>query len=219
MNWLSSNIYAGLGIPSSFISEGIESIDFAKTLSMQNSRFIRDIIVEQSTISKGLSKVLQNIYKIEYKEDLEENEDTNKNSTLENYLSFDLNTLSVNFPSPLSLNMTNLSDQLSNLVNIIDPISETIIADENDLETAKILFKEKMFKKYLSTIEWADIKALKDELANDLLEQKRIKRKRDFNKSKFDQMNQPPGMDLNDMGSSNADPSTDTSSSDEPPTM
>jgi hypothetical protein len=167
LNWLSNNIFSGIGLPSAYLTE-VENVDFAKTLAMQNSRFIRDIISEQRIFGNGYSEIYRKLYKREFGNSSNTNLDksaaqkkandangdrNNDGSTAQ----IDIESIVVAFPSPVSLNMTNLNDQLNNLNMLVDSMAELIEVPKDDLDTAKPIFKLEMYRKFLSNLDWEEM--------------------------------------------------------------
>jgi hypothetical protein len=183
LTWLSNNIFSGMGLPSAFLTE-IENIDFAKTLSMQNARFIRDIVGEQVILGPGYSKVLRQLFKIEYHnltEKEEGNEDTNPYSTtaedkdkkegdnqIDIMRSIDEDSVEVKFPSPMSLNMANMVDQMSNINQFADPLVDCINWGDKDAETGKVLMKRELYKEYVTGIDWEKFDGMVSKVMQDL---------------------------------------------------
>ena len=191
LNWLSNNIFSGIGLPSAFLTE-VENIDFAKTLSMQNSRFIRDIVADQAILGLGYSTILQRLFKLKFtssttdkaiakskkkegkanvnatdetvkelvgdkKEDKDISAKAELNNEVNKYDTIDVKSIKVLFPSPMSLNMTNLNDQISNFSSFLDPILETIEWEEADKEKANQRIKHEFLKKYVTGVDWAEL--------------------------------------------------------------
>ena len=116
---------------------------------MQNSRFIRSIIVEQKEFSQGLSEIIRKLYTIEY------NNDNN----------IDLNDIGIRFPAPMSLNLTNIVDQVNNIGNLVDPLMDLMInVSENDKDIASKLMKDQLYRKYITMLDWDDFDNLQENI-------------------------------------------------------
>jgi hypothetical protein len=175
LNWLSNNIFSGMGIPSAYLTE-IENIDFAKTLSMQNTRFIRDIVAEQTITSEGYTELFRRLFTLEFKNDSTDKEKSNdklndKTSELDILTLINPMDIEVRFPSPMSLNMTNLTDQTSNLNSLIDAFSDSIDWENVDAEKAKLKLKSEMFKQYIPNVDWDTIDKLVSKIKIDMNKQ------------------------------------------------
>ena len=165
LNWLSNNIFSGIGLPSAYLTE-VENIDFAKTLAMQNSRFIRDIVSEQVRFGFGYSELLKKLYKMEYRGTATEEQDKDDKKSALHLL--DVETIEVRFPSPVSLNMTNMNDQINNLNTLIDALTEVIEVKAEDKDAATPIFKREMYKKYLPNLNWEDIEEIVAKVQKDV---------------------------------------------------
>jgi hypothetical protein len=145
----------------------VENVDFAKTLSMQNSRFIRDIISEQGILGEGYTKLLRRLYDLEYKSNERDSSDQSeeaKNNPAD-IINFDLNNISIVFPSPSSLNMTNLTEMINNVSALLDSLTQNLkvkgIPDDQHDAFIGVL-KQGMLEKYITNFDWDDFNALVD---------------------------------------------------------
>lgn len=186
LNWLSNNIFSGMGIPSAYLTE-VENVDFAKTLSMQNSRFIRDIIGDQVILSKGYTELLRKLYTLNFKaNEVDDKSDPSKDEALtkdaKTYTDsqnlakaaikyFDINNISVKFPSPASLNMNNLSEQISNVNNFVTTLTENLSFDDSIPEADQEKLKKKLImrftKKNLPNVDWEELESMMEEIVRD----------------------------------------------------
>ena len=119
LKWLGDNIYSGMFTPTAFIQD-VENVDFAKMLSMQNSRYLRECISEQNTLSLGYTELLRKLYEIEYTDNtMKDGDSPDKKTTDDN---FNQNTLKVVLPAPAALGLNAMSEQMGNAVGMIDNI-------------------------------------------------------------------------------------------------
>ena len=252
LNWLSNNIFSGIGLPSAYLTEA-ENVDFAKTLAMQNSRHIRDILTDQNLLGIGYSCVLRNLFNKKFidngtkttieKEEKEnptesspqfvfdrkneltvvddkKDSDKSKNkdkkdsdkSTNTIYETIDLQSIKVLFPSPMSLNMTNLNDQISNFTSFLQPIIETITWNsDEDKTTGSAILTKKYLRKYISAIDWDEFDSMVTETKSEMNKEKLKKKSLDTttNSTATDSSTDTPptdsgadaGEDLGDLGS------------------
>jgi hypothetical protein len=143
---------SGMGCPSTFI-DYTEQVEFAKTLTMQNGKFIRSTINYQKSYGEQWSKFLRILYKNEYlnsKEDelsAKETDDKNESVVLEKII--------VKFQIPSSLNVTNIVEQINNAQNVIDFIVNTYISEtEENTDIKKFEFKKMVTKDFVPSIDW-----------------------------------------------------------------
>lgn len=199
LEYLLKGMVSGMGIPPEFLSYS-EQTEFARSLGMMNGKFVRAIIVKQKIFAEQFSKLLRILYKNEFLgedeiklkkkkeaqkilkdkqntvsvDSKEERNELAKAEIRNKDALFDLNCIEVQFPSPQSLNMTSLSEQISNSQSVIEFIVNTLV-DENDQALQKIT-KRKVTQDILSTFDWnkynkivdeAKIEAMKEALEND----------------------------------------------------
>ena len=159
LKWLGDNIYSGMFTPTAFIQD-VENVDFAKMLSMQNSRYLRECISEQATLSSGLTELLRKIYNIEYTDnvtDVEESKKTNRDDSVSP------NTLKVTLPAPAALGLNAMSEQMSNATSMIDSIigysdiGSKADVSEAEIEKLNTKVKGRLLRKYVPSASWADI--------------------------------------------------------------
>lgn len=189
LTWLSNNIFSGIGLPASYVSD-VESVDFAKTLAMQNTRFLRDIISDQAILGDGYTKLIRRLYYLTY--NVNENrlgddpEDTKvdkindtalSNNDFSGIINFDVNNIDIRFPSPASLNVTNINDQLSNLNSVVDGITQNIEFDKNEVkedekEVVINKIKNKLIRQFAPSIDWDSVQHTVDETLREIKEEK-----------------------------------------------
>lgn len=173
LNWLSNNIFSGMGLPSAYLTE-VENVDFAKTLSMQNSRYLRDCIGEQAILSRGYSELIRKIYKLEYNDNVKPTtkKKAKKDLVVED-TALDINQLSINFPAPAALALLNINDQIQNAGNIIDTLSANVdLSDvqEDKRDAVLTVLKAKMIRKYVTSFDWVEFDALVKTAITDFIE-------------------------------------------------
>jgi hypothetical protein len=104
MEFLKNSMMSGIGIPRDLI-DSMNTLDFARTLSAQNANFVRSVIRYQLALTDSFTDMMRKIYRNEYKYVGNVLNDAVK---LEN----DCNNIFAKFPSPASLNFTNMSDAM-----------------------------------------------------------------------------------------------------------
>jgi len=143
--YLLEAMISGVGIPKDFLS--YSDTEFVRSLAMQNGKFIRSIIVKQSMMAEGFNKLIRMIYKNEFDHKGKQGEDFDVRSILQN--------ISVEFPPPSSLNVSNLSEQIRNSGDVINFIVETYMGDRTEDEELKRRFKKTVTKEFIPSIEWS----------------------------------------------------------------
>lgn len=116
-----------------------QGMDFAIRYTMTNNKLLRSVLKRQLIIEETLSRLVTNIYKYEFNENVE---------------------LEVILPPPVFLAITQNSSLIQNVVQYADSIVEIEMANEQD--NAKAMFKRKLIRKlapnYISDKEIDDIK-------------------------------------------------------------
>lgn len=151
LQFLLKSMIIGTDVPVNYIDANQE-VDFARTLVMQNSSFVRRVISDQNSFSPSFSKMIQILYHNEYL--LTNNNTDNKNDELKNE-NVELNELKIIFPVPVFLSLNATNDQISSSSQLIDFITSVYVDDnaENAAEL-KIEFKKEIVRKILPNINW-----------------------------------------------------------------
>jgi len=174
LNELKKSIISGIGVPANYIEAEAE-VDFAKSLSMSNSNFVRDIIYYQSQYEVWFSQIFRILYKNEFIKDknIDNVEDKQKRTgdDLEDIIKVDLESIVVKFPSPVYLNLMSFNDQISNIQTTVEFITALYFGDQDD-EVLKRKFKLELIKQqFLSNMEWEMYDKILDELKLDQQEE------------------------------------------------
>jgi hypothetical protein len=174
LQFLLKSAIGGTGVPVNYI-DATQEVDFARTLAMQNSTFVRTIVSDQATLSESFSKLVRILYKNEYMSDIKEDKEGKKegdNKKLADYQNIDLDDIHVVFPAPISLNLTNVNDQINNSSQTLDFITG-IYVDENDVDSSnkKLKFRQKVVRELLPNIDWDKMDKLFEESEMDSTEE------------------------------------------------
>jgi hypothetical protein len=104
MEFLKASMLSGIGIPRDLI-DSLNNVDFARTLSAQNANFVRSVIKYQMKYTDPFTHMVRRLYKNEY---MYNDNTTNDPQDLEAVC----RNIIVEFPSPASLNFSNMSDSM-----------------------------------------------------------------------------------------------------------
>jgi hypothetical protein len=162
LEYLKKTMISGMGIPASFLQYSDE-MEFARSVSMMNGMFLRTIVGLQKSLGENFSNVYRKLYRNEYGE-LEKLDD-------EEEFVVDYNSIEVRFPSPASLNMTNMADQISNTQTIIDTVVNTLMGSSGD-DAKRDKVTREVTKKYLPNFEWDFFESLLNETTVEDVESK-----------------------------------------------
>lgn len=215
LQFLLKSAINGTKVPVNYIDASNE-VDFARTLAMQNSTFVRSIVVDQGDFSESFSQLYRILYRNEFltqerktlddinrekkdkdnkkpikKEDDKKKKDADKKDK-DDSDTVDLNYISVLFPVPIALNLNNINDQISNTSQSID-FHTSLYVDDQDMSNTemnnkvKLAFKRKLARKLLPNIaDWDEMDKLFEEAQMEAMEQ--------------DIKNPQPSMDMGDGG-------------------
>jgi hypothetical protein len=195
IEYLLKTMISGMGIPPEYLSYA-EQTEFARSLGMMNGKFVRTIIVYQKVFGEQFTKLFRILYKNEYLDDYtlkqkkqtlkkkkiknkgeigtvdtkEEKEAVAKETKIANNEQFNLNNLEVRFPSPQSLNMTALNEQISNSQQVIEFLVASLVDPNNQELTESV--KREITKEVLSSFDWSKYEDIVDQAKIKLTEDK-----------------------------------------------
>jgi hypothetical protein len=197
LEYLRKTMISGIGVPSAFLNYS-EDVEFARSLAMQNGRFVRSIVVLQKCFGKGFTRLYRTLYRNEYPSEAEKRESKptatpktkgegegkpaplllgeaapkpkGKAEDRAQTYEIEARLIEVRFPSPASLNTTNMTEQVNNSQTVVDFIVATLAGDDTP-EDAKRELKLQVTKDLVTTVDWARY----ENMAKDA----RIKAKRD----------------------------------------
>ncbi len=178
IEYLKNSMITGIGLPRNIIDTMAE-VDFARTFSAQNSNFVRDVIKYQKKFTAPFKKLYQLLYRNEYR--------FNSDGLAENLDDVLVQDIKVSFPSPASLNMTNLAEQLQSADVTAEMISNALVPQDpqdpdSDLLRAKL--KCSIIKKNIPGITWDEYEETLDELKERM--------KKDIEAKKLAKTDEPP---------------------------
>jgi hypothetical protein len=157
LEFLRDSMMSGIGIPRSLI-DATKEVDFARTLSAQNANFVRNVIKYQKKFTLPFTKLFRKLYENEYKY---------SNDQKSEVLSLiDITDIKVSFPSPATLNMSNITDQIQVAESNSEFISSQLITpDPTGLsDGARLKLKSEIVKDLLPGINWEKYEKLKDKI-------------------------------------------------------
>ena len=177
MEWLMKALTAGTGIPHAFIADS-EAVQFARSLTMENAKFLRSVVRRQQNYGEQFSILIQILYRNEYG-DIEAQESTDKEKKKKTkkteaekiekkvdsndaVVLIDIYKLFVRFPPPASLNVTNLSDQINNMSIVMDFLVSLTVGDNDEAKVR--YFRLAMAKELMTTIPWDKVEKILKEV-------------------------------------------------------
>ena len=157
MDYLKNSMLNGIGVPRALI-DSMNDLDFARVLSTQNANFVRSVIRYQKKLTEPFSLLFRRLFKNEYKYN---NNDENDSLSL-----IDISAIKIRFPSPATLNMSNLSEQINSIDGNAEFISSQIIPPKADgsNDDIRVKLKAKIIRDLMPGIDWEKYDTFKDEI-------------------------------------------------------
>ena len=156
-----SKIYVNAGMASE-----MDSVDFAKQLSMRNLEYRNNIIDAQHNYEPFITKAIKiltyysNLMTKNSKAEAKDNK-----SDLDNKFSIDVSKIKVELSIPTMLSMSNITEVVDAAKQVANSITEVYnLQDGNNMETMRnALFKKRIIQKYANIVEWETIEQLLDD--------------------------------------------------------
>ena len=164
VEYLKNSMMSGMGVPRNLIDVTSE-VDYARSISAMNSNFVRSVIRYQKKLTPSFTRLYQMLYKNEYRF-VNDMDDTDS--------SVDISYIKVTFPSPATLSMTNITEQLQSADQYAEFVSQALIPTKTDgsTEDKRIELKTRVIKDQLPGIDWDKYEDIKKQLMLDLEEEK-----------------------------------------------
>ena len=171
LDFLRKNIIAGMGVPAAFLGYS-EEVAFARSLSMDNGRFLRRVVRHQKHYGRAATKLFRALWLNEFRsvaeiEKLgsrsgsnpaqEPEKKTAKSGTKDSVPrdplhDIDVASIEVRYPSPATLNMTNLSDAINSATPVVDFIATALA--ENEEAPVQSALKRMILTEMMPQIHW-----------------------------------------------------------------
>jgi len=198
LEYLRKGMIAGMGVPAAFVGFS-EEIAFARSLTMDNGRFLRRVIRHQKHTGRAYSRLLRLLYKNEYL-DLEELVGDKKAAGLpgtdplpdkkpkgpavgvkaigeapdaegqavttadaEDVEEIDPDLIIARFPSPATLNITNLADLSDATSRVAEFVTTTMMGDTTDPK-ARDEFRRLAVQDLMPGLDWEKFGKLKQKV-------------------------------------------------------
>jgi hypothetical protein len=157
LEFLKDSMMSGIGVPRNLI-DATKEVDFARTLSAQNANFVRAVIKYQKKLTLPFTRLYRKLY---------ENEFRYVNDGKSEMLSIiDIKDINISFPSPATLNMSNMTDQINSAETNAEFYANTLVVPNQDgsNEREKALLKSEIIKDLLPGIDWEKYEKMKNQL-------------------------------------------------------
>lgn len=138
------------GVPLALLQSS-QDIDFAKTYTMLNLNFMKNILDRQVDLNPSITKLFKAILKTEVTDE----DDLN-----------DILTCTTSLQSPMNLLLTNLLDQVNNAKDAAQAIADIVIGTNEDDNIGIDMFMKEVVKKYAPNIPITEFEELWKEIQN-----------------------------------------------------
>ena len=126
LEYLRKTMISGIGVPPTLLSYD-QDVEFSRSVSSMNGKFVRSVISYQKPLGLTFTGIYRSLYKNEY--ELTKTEES-KDKKEDTEVVVDLSKISVKFPSPANLMMTNMIEQISSARDIIEFLVTTMVGTE-----------------------------------------------------------------------------------------
>lgn len=163
LNSILSKIYVNAGM-----SSEMDSVDFAKQLSMRNLEYRNNIIEAQNNYEPFIQmqlRTLVNFSGLSCYNSKSENYQADKDKQENDTIAIDISRINPKLQIPTMLSMTNIVEMIDSAKNVANGIAEVMnLQDGSEVETARnTIFRKKIIQKYANIVEWDDVEAMLDE--------------------------------------------------------
>lgn len=180
MDNLLKSVIKGTGFPANYI-DATNDVDFARTVIMQNQLLVRKVINDQKTFGPIMTEFIKKIYRYEY--EVESNKERRKKEKKDEKNVFKdikdddlhsineeiINNMEVKYPVPVTLNLSNTNEQISNASQTMDFImagyfDQDGATEENEGDKLlKQTFKRKIMRELIPSLDFDKYDKLFDE--------------------------------------------------------
>lgn len=154
VEYLKNSMMSGMSVPRNLI-DVTSDVDYARSISAMNANFVRSVIRYQKKLTPAFTTLYQRLYRNEYKY-FNDNDSNEQN--------VDISEIRVKFPSPASLSMSNLIEQLQSADQNADYIASQIYPtrmDQRD-ENKKTILKTMIVKDLVPSVDWSKYEEMKE---------------------------------------------------------
>ena len=170
-DFLLKSVIKGTGFPANYV-DSYNEVDFARTVIMQNQLLVRRVVSDQEWFEEPMTDFIRRVYECEYERKNETSQTEDKKDY--NELQEIVNAIYVEYPTPISLNLGNINEQISTASQTTDFIVSNYISDdEADEEKLKLKakFKKKVNEKLVPGLNWEEFDELFEDTEKEMKEQ------------------------------------------------
>lgn len=159
VEYLKNSMMSGMGVPRNLIDVTSE-VDYARSISAMNSNFVRSVIKYQKALAPSFTRMYQILYRNEYRfSEAGSEEEINKDTV-------DISAIEAKFPSPATLAMTNMTEQIQAVDSNADFIASQLIPVKQDgsTEDQRVKLKTEIVKDLMPGIDWKKYKEMIEDM-------------------------------------------------------
>lgn len=160
MDMLEDIILNGMGTPTPLLSATNE-VDYARRLSMLNSKYLRRIISHQLDLNFGFTNLYRYIL--------------TTHVTKDDTYAEQIDSVTHEFSTPLSLSLQTLLDQISSARDLSNALTGMLLGENSDNPKLNDAVNRKIIRKYTPFVEWDDLDGIVEQCRIELKEEETMK--------------------------------------------
>ena len=176
LEFLRKSIIGGTGVPAAYVGYS-EEVAFARSLTMDNGRFLRRVVRHQKHYSRAATRLIQILWRNEY-ESLDEihgklpagkEDGTVEDTTVEDEIErteIDISKIVVRYPVPATLNTANIAESINQVVPVAEFVAGNLVPN-SDEDGVKANLQARVAQDLLPQIPWERYKGMLDKARED----------------------------------------------------
>lgn len=150
MEFIEDRMVSGTGVPIPLL-QATTDVDFAKSLQLLNSKFLRKALTEQRILNPSVNRAYNKIRAYE----------RGVNVTDETY-----EPVKVGFLPPSALGVASMLEQINNSKDLVDTLVRTYMGDSSGNEEVYEEFTNQLMRRFCTVVPWAEFDELYKEAQN-----------------------------------------------------
>lgn len=150
MEFIEERMVTGTGVPLPLLQASTD-VDFAKSLQLLNSKFLRKALTEQRVLNPSVNRMYNKIRAYE----------RGVNVTDEVY-----EPVKVGFLPPSALGVASMLEQINNSKDLVDTLVRTYMGDSSGNESVYSEFTKRLMREFCTVVPWAKFDKIYEEAQN-----------------------------------------------------
>jgi hypothetical protein len=184
LNDLKGSMLSGMNVPKNLI-DAMAEVDYARTLSAQNSQFVRGVILYQKMLGEPFTQMMRRIYINESVSMASSQSDKEKAIA-------EAKNITIEFPSPSTLNQANLADMintaLDNATKLTDIMMPPVASGDLSYEEQRGKLTGAIARETLKSVPWDKYDEFVKKIKGEDIVKSKIDKKADAVKANLDNM-------------------------------